>query len=224
MTIWLLMGVSMMNSAVLPYSYALHFIVLPFGHLIGLHDWLGLAAQLLVGHSYSITTKQCIRAAHRIHQSTQKAPISSGFLALIDIFLTGGTLDKPWIYADADDAQSEPEFRTLRKSRTLQTAIRLPSFLGAGNAPDLHKRQTVERDTPNNISTTGRRTKAWSGRPLKLRRGSGRVVADALRLRSAFTSLAATACSFSFMDGLQVCATGRTQHAHAQLKVFTFLF
>ena len=46
----------MMKSAVLPYSYARHFIALPFGHLIGLQDWLGLAAQILAGHSYSITT------------------------------------------------------------------------------------------------------------------------------------------------------------------------
>ena len=165
----------MMKSAVLPYSYARHSIALPFGHLICLQDWLGLAAQLLVGHSYSITTKQCIRAARRLHQSTLKVPISSGFLALIGIFLTGGALDKAWIYADAEGVQSEPEFRTFRKSRTLQTAIRLPSFLGAGKAPDLHKRQTVARDTPSSISTTGRRTKASSGRPLKLRRGSGRA-------------------------------------------------
>ena len=169
------MGASMMTSAVLPHSYARHFIALPFGHLICLQDWLGLTVQLLVGHSYSITTKQCIRAARRLHQSTLKVPISSGFLALIGIFLTGGALDKAWIYADAEGVQSEPEFRTFRKSRTLQTAIRLPSFLGAGKAPDLHKRQMVARETPSSISTTGRRTKASSGRPLKLRRGSGRA-------------------------------------------------
>ena len=84
----------MMSSAVLPYSYARHFIALPFGHLIGLHDWFGVALQLLVGHSYSITTKQCIRAALRLHQFTQKVQIPSGFLALIGISLTGGALDK----------------------------------------------------------------------------------------------------------------------------------
>ena len=68
------------------------------------------------------------------------------------------TVDKSPFYAVADPFQSEPEFRTFRKSRTLQTAIRLPSFLGAGKAPDLHKRQMVARETPSSISTTGKRT------------------------------------------------------------------
>ena len=173
----------MMKSAVLPYSYARHSIALPFGHLICLQDWLGLTVQLLVGHSYSITTKQCICVVLDLVNRPYKCSKTSAFLTSMWFLLTSCSVDKSPFYAVADPFQSEPEFRTLRKSRTLQTAIWLPNFLGAGKAPDLHKRQTVARDTPSSISTTGRRTKASSGRPLKLRRGSGRAGTDLMHPR-----------------------------------------
>ena len=149
---------------------------------------------------------------------------TSDFLTSTWFLLTSCSVDNYSFYAMSDPFQREPEFNTSRKFLTCQTAIRLPSFLGAGNAPDLHKRQTVERDTPSSISTTGRRTKAWSGRPLKLRRGSGRVGADALRLRGTFTWLAVTACSFSFMDELQVCATDQRDVRCIQPSGFTVFF
>ena len=177
------MGASMMTSAVLPHSYARHFIALPFGHLICLQDWLGLTVQLLVGHSYSITTKQCICVVLDLVNRPYKCSKTSAFLTSTWFLLTSCSVDKSPFYAGADPFQSEPEFRTLRNAPTFQTEIRLPSFLGAGKAPDLHSRQTVARDTPSSISTTGRRTKASSGRPLKLRRGSGRAGTDLMHPR-----------------------------------------
>jgi hypothetical protein len=81
------MGGSMMNSAVLPYSYARHFIALPFGHLIGLHDWLVLAAQLLVGHSYSITTKQCICVVLDLVNRPYKCSKTSAFFDVNVVFI-----------------------------------------------------------------------------------------------------------------------------------------
>ena len=189
-------------------------------YMIGWFDQLNW----MVGHTYSITTKQCICVVLDLVNRPYKCSKTSAFLTSTWFLLTSCSVDKSPFYAGADPFQSEPEFRTLRNAPTFQTEIRLPSFLGAGKAPDLHKRQTVARDTPSSISTTGRRTKASSGRPLKLRRGSGRAGTALMHPRDGAAWSVTTASIFSFMDELHQSATGRTQHAHAQLKVFTFLF
>ena len=59
------------------------------------------------------------------------------------------------------------------------------------------------------------------GKAVEIAQGIGKGGADAVRLRGNFTWLAVTACSFSFMDELQVCATDQCDMHCIQPSVFT---
>ena len=62
------------------------------------------------------------------------------------------------------------------------------------------------------------------GKAVEIAQGIGKGGADAVRLRGNFTWLAVTACSFSFMDELQVCATDQRDVRCIQPSGFTVFF